>query len=66
MNLEFLLTKFKERLANFEQAVQAHDANPEWRHPHSLHVRAEELGFELKWIARLSKRCPTLQAHYPE
>jgi len=66
MNLEFLLGKFKQRLAEFEKAVQNHNANPDWLEADSLYFCAKRLRFELKWIMRLSKRCPTLQAPCPE
>jgi len=66
MNLEYLLNDFKRLLAEFEQAVDAHNANPDWTRANSLHNCAKRLRLPLKYIARLSKRCPTLTAHYTE
>jgi len=64
MNLEFLLADFKKKLEEFEQAVQNHDTNPEWRNADSLHNCAKRLKLPLKYIARLSKRCKTLHEEY--
>jgi len=60
MNLGYLLIKFGDQVTALTQAVQAHDTDPEWAT--RLWYCAKDVQRTAKWIARLSKRCPTLDA----
>jgi len=60
MTLDFLLKDLKERVAKLEQAARTHDVNPAWDQPDSLWECAKRVQVTAKYIARLSKQCPTL------
>lgn len=64
MTLESLLNDLRERVAKLELAAQAHDVNPEWARPSSLWECAKQVQVTAKYIARLSKHCPTLRTDY--
>jgi len=64
MNLEFLLNDFKKRAVKLEQVAYADSSDPAWGI--KLCYCAKDIQITAKYIARLSKRCPTLQAPCPE
>jgi len=66
MNLEFLLNDFRVKVAEMEQAALEHSPYPDGTIPSALYLCAKDVQRVAKWIARLSKRCPTLTAHCPD
>jgi len=64
MNLEFLMSDFKERAAKLEQVAYADSSDPAWGI--KLCYCAKDVQITAKYIARLSRRCKNLQEHYPE